>query len=53
MIDGSEKRKRQLALELIQRSLVFEKCSNKLKICMIMYFQPCSPEDLLLIMRSQ
>ena len=32
MIDGSEKRKRQLALELLQRSLVFEKCSNKLKI---------------------
>jgi len=32
MIDGSEKRKRQLALELLQRSLVFEKCSSKLKI---------------------
>ena len=38
MIDGSEKRKRQLALELLQRSLVFEKCSNKLKICMIMSY---------------
>ena len=32
MIDGSEKRERQLALELLQRLLVFEKWSNKLKI---------------------
>ena len=32
MIDDSEKRKRQLAVELLQRSLVFEKCSSKLKI---------------------